>query len=93
MSDVKTTCEKLLEGVPDDAMILVHKVDVIRLTTSPVSEANGFDIRRAAMARMRLDLAAWIARRWQTTGGVVLLGAITGAMVAGVAIAVHWSVR
>ena len=58
MSDVKTTCEKLLEGVPDDAMILVHKVDVIRLTTSPVSEANGFDIRGAAMARMRLDLAA-----------------------------------
>ena len=58
MSDVKTTCEKLLEGVPDDTMILVHKVDVIRLTTSPVSEANGFDIRRAAMARMRLDLAA-----------------------------------
>ena len=56
--DVKTTCERLLEGVPDDAMILVHKVDVIRLTTSPVSEANGFDIRRAAMARMRLDLAA-----------------------------------
>ena len=38
-------------------------------------------------------LTAWIARRWQTTGGVVLLGAITGAMVAGVAIAVHWSVR
>jgi len=36
-------------------------------------------------------LAAWIARRWQTTGGVVLLGAITGALVAGVAIAVHWS--
>ena len=36
-------------------------------------------------------LAAWIARRWQTTGGVVLLGALTGAMVAGVAIAVHWS--
>ena len=37
------------------------------------------------------SLGAWIARRWQTTGGVVLLGAITGAMVAGVAIAVHWS--
>lgn len=36
-------------------------------------------------------LAAWIARRWQTTGGVVLLGALTGALVAGVAIAVHWS--
>ena len=38
-------------------------------------------------------LAAWIARRWQTTGGVVLLGAIPGAMVAAVGIAVHWSVR
>ena len=38
-------------------------------------------------------LAAWIARRWQTTGGVVLLGALTGAMVAGVGIVVHWSVR
>ena len=36
-------------------------------------------------------LAAWIARRWQTTGGVVLLGAITGALVAGVVIVVHWS--
>ena len=36
-------------------------------------------------------LAAWIARRWQTTGGVVLLGALTGALVAGVAIAVAWS--
>ena len=38
-------------------------------------------------------LAVWIARRWQTTGGVVLLGAITGALVAGVGIVVHWSVR
>ena len=37
-------------------------------------------------------LAAWIARRWQATGGVVLLGAITGALVAGVGIVVHWSV-
>lgn len=37
------------------------------------------------------SIGAWIARRWQTTGGVVLLGAITGALVAGVAIAVHWS--
>ena len=36
-------------------------------------------------------LTAWIARRWQTTGGVVLLGALTGVLVAGVAIAVHWS--
>ena len=34
-------------------------------------------------------LAAWIARRWQTTGGVVLLGAITGALVDGVGIVVH----
>ena len=36
-------------------------------------------------------LAAWIARRWQTTGGVVLLGALTGALVAGVGIWLHWS--
>ena len=34
-------------------------------------------------------LAAWIARRWQTTGGVVLLGALTGALVDGVGIVVH----
>ena len=34
------------------------------------------------------SIAAWIARRWQTTGGVVLLGAITGALVAGVAVEV-----
>lgn len=37
------------------------------------------------------SIGAWIAHCWQTTGGVVLLGAITGALVAGVAIAVHWS--
>jgi hypothetical protein len=43
--------------------------------------------------QLAASIAAWIARRWQTNTGVALLGALTGALVAGVAIAVHWSVR
>ncbi len=41
--------------------------------------------------QLAASIAAWIARRWQTTGGVVLLGALTGAMVAGVGIWLHRS--